>query len=136
MVAAILTGALGGCGSPSDPAATPASDSSSSSSTKSPATSTPPSAAAVDGTIVDIDIAGGIVTPTNGQAQGTVGKPIVLKVDSDVSDSLHVHAVPEHTFQVEPRPGQQFEFTVDVPGQVDIELHDLNRTVVTIQVRP
>ena len=85
---------------------------------------------------MDINIAGGVVAPTNGQAQGKVGKPIVLKVGSDVSDSLHVHSVPEHTFQVEPRPDQEFEFTVDVPGQVDIELHDLNRTVVTIQVRP
>ena len=136
MAAAILAGALGGCGSPSDPAETSASDSSSSASTESPAVSTTASAEADDGTIVDINIAGGIVTPTNGEAQGKVGEPIVLKVGSDVADSLHVHSVPEHTFQVEPRPGQQFEFTVDVPGQVDIELHDLNRTVVTIQVRP
>lgn len=86
--------------------------------------------------MVNIDIAGGAVTPTNGQAQGSVDKPVILRVSSDVSDQLHVHSVPEHTFQVEPRPAQEFEFTVDVPGQVDIELHDLNRTVVTVQVRP
>lgn len=134
--AAILAGALVGCGSPSAPSETSASEPSSLATTESPAASTTSSAEADDGTIVDINIAGGIATPTNGQAQGKVGKPIVLKVDSDVSDSLHVHSVPEHTFQVEPRPDQQFEFTVDVPGQVDIELHDLNRTVVTIQVRP
>lgn len=60
----------------------------------------------------------------------------MLQVTSDVADQLHVHSVPEHTFNIEPRPDQTFEFTVDVPGQVDIELHDLNRTVVTIQVRP
>lgn len=141
MTAAVLAGALVGCGSANSPSATTAAESASgaasgSPSASAPATSTTPSAEAVDGTIVDINIAGGIVTPTNGEAQGTVGKPIVLKVDSDVSDSLHVHSVPEHTFQVEPRPDQQFEFAVDVPGQVDIELHDLNRTVVTIQVRP
>ncbi|MDV3131361.1 hypothetical protein [Mycobacterium sp. 29Ha] len=141
VTAAILAGTLVGCGSSNSPSGTTASQSaagaaSGSPSASAPATSTTPSAEANEGTIVDINIAGGIVTPTNGQAQGNVGKPIVLKVDSDVSDSLHVHSVPEHTFQVEPRPDQQFEFTVDVPGQVDIELHDLNRTVVTIQVRP
>lgn len=141
MTAAILAGALVGCGSSNSPSGTTAAESASvaasgSPSASAPATSTTPSAETVNGTIVDINIAGGIVTPTNGQAQGTVGKPIVLKVDSDVADSLHVHSVPEHTFQVEPRPDQQFDFTVDVPGQVDIELHDLNRTVVTIQVRP
>ncbi len=86
--------------------------------------------------MVEVLIAGGTVTPTNGQAQATVGKPIVLQVTSDVADQLHVHSIPEHTFNIEPRPDQSFEFTVDVPGQVDIELHDLNHTVVTIQVRP
>ncbi|MGP4058814.1 MULTISPECIES: hypothetical protein [Mycolicibacterium] len=102
--------------------------------TEPPRTEQPPPA--TDGTVVEVLIAGGTVTPTNGQAQATVGKPIVLQVTSDVADQLHVHSVPEHTFNVEPRPDQTFEFTVDVPGQVDIELHDLNRSVVTIQVRP
>ncbi|WP_275571258.1 hypothetical protein [Mycolicibacterium vanbaalenii] len=97
---------------------------------------TEPAPPATDGTVVEVLIAGGTVTPTNGQAQATVGKPIVLQVTSDVADQLHVHSIPEHTFNIEPRPDQSFEFTVDVPGQVDIELHDLNHTVVTIQVRP
>lgn len=92
--------------------------------------------AEVDGTVVDISIGGRAVTPTNAQAEATVGKPIVLKVSSDAKDQLHVHSVPERTFQIEARPDQAFEFTVDVAGQVDVELHDLNRTVVTIQVRP
>ena len=88
------------------------------------------------GTVVDINIAAGTVTPTNGEAQAKLNQPIVLKVNSDVSDQLHVHSVPEYTFQVEARANQTFEFTVEVPGQVDVELHDLNRKVVTIQVRP
>lgn len=142
-VTAILAGALVGCGSDADSSKTTASSSSASIGTNSSAPAPAPAPAsggspsvADDATVVEINIAAGAVTPTNGQAQGKVGKPIVLKVGSDVPDSLHVHSVPEHTFQVEPRPDQQFEFTVDVPGQVDIELHDLNRTVVTVQVRP
>jgi hypothetical protein len=31
---------------------------------------------------------------------------------------------------------QTFQFSVDVPGNVDVELHHLDRTVATIQVRP
>ena len=139
MTAAVVCVWVVGCGSPAAP-----SDSSAANSATSDAGTAPPAASASaappsvanDATVVDVSIAGGVVTPTNGQAQGRVGNPIVLKVGSDVPDSLHVHSVPEHTFQVEARPDQQFEFTVDVPGQVDIELHDLNRTVVTIQVRP
>jgi len=140
IVAAMLGAAVVGCGSGAAPSTPLTSESSMPATSGSPAASasvptTPPSRT-VDATVVDIEIAGGAVTPTNGQVQGNVGKPIVLAVSSDVADSLHVHSVPEHTFQVEPRPDQEFEFTVDVPGQVDIELHDLNRTVVTIQVRP
>lgn len=133
---AVVSVAIAGC----DSLTTTTSESSSASSTVASETTSPPRSSAPapanDATVVDINIASGAVTPTNGQVQGTVGKPIVLNVSSDVADQLHVHSVPENTFQVEPRPGQQFQFTVDVPGQVDIELHDLNRTVVTVQVRP
>lgn len=130
---AILAVALTGCGSPTEPSGTTTSITATPSAASAPMRSPSPSDNA---TVIDIAITGGVATPTNGQAQASVGKPIVLAVISDVADQLHVHSVPEHTFQVEPRADQRFEFTVDVPGQVDIELHDLNRTVVTVQVRP
>ncbi|WP_197376346.1 hypothetical protein [Mycolicibacterium baixiangningiae] len=85
---------------------------------------------------IDISIEGGTVTPTNARLQGKVGQPIVLRVNSDVADELHVHSVPEHTFAVEPKPGQQFQFTVDVPGNVDIELHNLHLVIAGVQVQP
>ncbi|WP_422749981.1 hypothetical protein ACN27E_19055 [Mycobacterium sp. WMMD1722] len=84
---------------------------------------------------IDVDIAGGQVTPTNAQLQGKVGEPIILQVTSDVADELHVHSVPDHTFPVEAKPNQRFQFTADVPGNVEIELHDLNRVVASVQVR-
>jgi hypothetical protein len=33
------------------------------------------------------------------------------------------------------KPDQTFQFSVDVPGQVEVELHKLDRTVATIQVQ-
>lgn len=104
-------------------------------SSQGPATA---SAAAEDtaSTVINVGIAGGVVTPTNGQAQAVAGRPIVLMIDSDVADQLHVHSVPEYTFDIQAGSGQKFEFTVDVPGRVDVELHDLDRTVLTIEVRP
>jgi hypothetical protein len=95
-----------------------------------------PAAAAEVGPVLDITIAGGSVTPTNGELEARVGMPITLMVTSDVADELHVHAVPEHTFDVLPAAGQSFQFTVEVPGRVEVELHEAHRTVVTIQVRP
>lgn len=88
-----------------------------------------------DQLIIDVTIEGGEVTPTNERFSGRVGEPIRIRVNSDAADELHVHSIPEHTFRVEPRAGQTFEFTVDVPGQVEIELHELHRTIATVQVR-
>ena len=125
--------AVAGCGSP--PAAPPAvSASESTAAATSSATEPAPSPAA--GPVVDVTIAGGTVTPTNAEVDARVGQPIVLEVSSDATDSLHVHSVPERVFDVQPRAGQRFEFTVDIPGRVDVELHDLNRTVVTFAVTP
>ncbi|GAB7067581.1 hypothetical protein H7J06_14795 [Mycobacterium hodleri] len=85
--------------------------------------------------VVDVTIKDGKVTPTNEQLQAKVGDPIVVRVDSDAADQLHVHSNPEHTFAVEPKSGQSFQFTVTVPGKVDVELHELNRTIASIAVQ-
>jgi hypothetical protein len=85
---------------------------------------------------VDITILRGNVTPTNEALKATVGQQIVFRVNSDAADELHVHSVPDHTFTVEQRAGQTFQFSTDVPGRVDVELHHLDRTVATIQVEP
>ena len=103
-------------------------------SAQSPATASSTSAEA--GTIIDVTIANGAVTPTNAEVQAVTGQPIVLQVSSDAADSLHVHSVPEHVFDIAAGLGQRFEFTVDIPGRVAVELHDLHVTVVTIEVRP
>lgn len=130
MVAAVV---VAGCGS--GPATTAGPSPGAPTGTATPfVAAAPPSSAA--GPVVPIVIAAGAVTPTNAEAEATVGQPIVLDVSSDAVDSIHVHSVPARVFEVQPRPGQRFEFTVDVPGRVDVELHDLNRTVVTIAVTP
>jgi hypothetical protein len=85
--------------------------------------------------VIDVTIKDGQVTPTNAQVQSKVGEPIVVQVTSDAADQLHVHSNPEHTFNVEPKQSQSFQFTVSVPGRVDVELHHLNKTVATITVQ-
>ena len=85
--------------------------------------------------VVDVTIEGGEVTPVNEQLRAAVGQPIVIKVDSDSTDELHVHSTPEHNFDIGVGTGQSFQFTVDMPGRVDLELHQLHKTVATIQVR-
>ena len=129
-VLAILMFALvmAGCGSAATPGGGEA--------TTSTTLATVPAAPAAPETVIRIDLAGGNVTPTNAELQAKVKEPIELRVNSDAADKLHVHSVPEHTFAVKPEPNQTFTFTVDVPGRVEVELHELGRTVAIIQVRP
>ncbi|WP_006242383.1 hypothetical protein [Mycolicibacterium tusciae] len=128
ITAAFLTTACGGSESPSGTEATP------SASTVDPSDMTDQQAPP-DRLVLDVKIAGGNVTPTNAQFTATVNEPIVIRVDSDAVDELHVHSNPEHSYQIENKPGQSFQFTVAVPGKVDVELHELNKTVATITVR-
>jgi heme/copper-type cytochrome/quinol oxidase subunit 2 len=92
-----------------------------------------PPAAGLD---VNVTIANRQVTPTNVTLQAKVKQPITFHVTSDATDELHVHSVPDHRFQLAAAPNQTFQFSVDVPGSVEVELHHLNRTIATIQVQP
>lgn len=85
--------------------------------------------------VVDVTIKDGKVNPTNEQLKAALEEPIVIRVNSDATDELHVHSTPDHTFNVDAKPMQSFQFSVDVPGRVDVELHKLNQTIATIQVQ-
>ncbi|CAG6997264.1 hypothetical protein PICSAR14_03114 [Mycobacterium avium subsp. paratuberculosis] len=74
--------------------------------------------------VIDVTIAQGQVTPTNATLQAKVHQQITLHVTSDATDELHVHSTPDH------------KFAVDVPGNVAVELHHLDRTIATIQIQP
>lgn len=126
--AALLTAGCGGDGGRGDTQAAP------SASTVNPSDMTDQQAPP-ERLVVDVKIAGGNVTPTNAQLEATVNEPIVFRVDSDAVDELHVHSNPEHSYKIEAKPGQSFQFNVAVPGKVDVELHELNKTVATITVR-
>jgi hypothetical protein len=129
--AALITA---GCGGSTSSDSAPGSASSSQPSTVSPSDMSnqqaPPNRL-----VIDVTIKGGNVTPTNEQLQAGLKEQIVVRVNSDAADELHVHSTPEHSFNVEAKPMQSFQFTVDVPGKVDVELHKLNKTIATIQVQ-
>lgn len=130
----VLAALAAGCSSKTATEPAPAASGASSVSETSSAASTS-AAPAVSGLAIPVMIMGGVVTPDNGEYEATVGEPITLNVDSDVADALHVHSVPEHEFAVKPATGQNFTFTVTVPGTVVIELHSIDKTVATLTVR-
>jgi hypothetical protein len=129
--AALITA---GCGGSNSSDSAPGSSSSSQLSSVSPSdmsnVQAPPTQL-----VIDVIIKGGDVTPTNEQLKAGVKEPIVVHVDSDAADELHVHSTPEHSFNVQAKQMQSFQFTVDAPGKVDVELHKLHKTIATIQVQ-
>jgi plastocyanin len=90
-----------------------------------------------DAVEIEIEIENGRVTPSGKRVDVQVGERIRFKVDSDVADELHVHSTPEHTFAVQPcDDDEEFEFTLNQPGVVDVELHELGDVIVSIAARP
>ena len=94
----------------------------------------PPPSKPVD---IHVKIANGEVTPAGRRVDVTIGQPIRLVVDSDSADELHVHSSPEHEFEVPAGAhGKVYTFTLDKPGVVEVELHELDEVVVSIAARP
>ena len=139
---------LGGCGGDdgsteaaepaSTSASTPASTPTSSEAPTSEPSEEPSDEPSDDGAVeIEIEIEDGSVSPTGKQVPANVGDKIALLVESDSAEELHVHTAPEeHEFAVEPGKDQRFGFTVEQPGQFDVELHESGALVAQLVVRP
>ncbi len=88
------------------------------------------------GTVVEIAIEDGRVTPQGERVEVEAGTPVTLAVTSDADEEIHVHSDPEHTYQVGPGDSIEKTFTLDTPGQVAVEAHHLDVTIVQLVVRP
>ncbi len=123
IIGAVAVVALAGCGSD---ATVPSGDGTPASTQSAP----------IDQAVtVEVTIKDGKVAPKGKRVEVAVDQPIQLRVTSDVPEELHVHSEPEHEFEVKAAADQTFTFRVDVPGQVAVELHQLNVTVVQLVVR-
>jgi plastocyanin len=86
--------------------------------------------------VVDIAIRDGEVTPQGDRVEVKVGQRVTLHITSDAHETIHVHSEPEQEFEVRDGDDVEKSFTIDVPGQVAIEAHDLDATIVQLVVRP
>ncbi|MFC5675866.1 hypothetical protein [Aeromicrobium endophyticum] len=84
---------------------------------------------------VTITIKDGEVTPRGERVEVKKGQRITLLVTSDADEEIHVHSDPEHTYQVKAGGSIEKSFTIDTPGQVAVEAHHLDATIVQLVVR-
>ena len=84
---------------------------------------------------VAITIKDGKVSPRGERIDVEKGQKITLLVTSDADEEIHVHSDPEHTYQVRAGGSIEKSFTIDTPGQVAVEAHHLDATIVQLVVR-
>ena len=95
-----------------------------------------PSDDASEAVVVDIAVKDGKVTPQGDRVDMKVGQKVTLHIASDAHETIHVHSEPEHEFEIEPGDDIEKSFTIDTPGQIAVEAHHLDATIVQLVVRP
>lgn len=86
--------------------------------------------------VVDVSIKDDNVKHQGKRVEVKVGQPVTLRVTSDSEDEIHVHSDPENEYGISPGPARDFTFRIDTPGQVAVESHHLEVTIVQLVVRP
>ncbi|HET9257031.1 MAG TPA: hypothetical protein VFO16_17790 [Pseudonocardiaceae bacterium] len=122
---AVAIGALGGCGggTPAAPGSGPAGSSAGS----APA----PSAPTVR--TITVTVRGGKPSGETGRIQLPLGTPVLLAVNSDVADELHVHGY-DRKAKIPAGATGSVAFTASTPGVFEVELENSKLTLLQLQV--
>ena len=139
-LAALVTAGLllaGGCGDDDPPEADDPAPSPSATTTPptSEPTTTPTPSPEPDGQVIEITIEGDSVTPNGDRVEVKAGEPIELHMTADQPGELHVHSSPEQELAYDAGTST-LTLTIDQPGIVEVESHDLGKVIVQLEVRP
>jgi len=88
------------------------------------------------GPTVDIVVKDGKVTPQGKRLKVKAGQSVTLHITSDADEEIHVHSDPEHEYEVKAGDDVTESFTLKTPGQVAVEAHHLDVTIVQLVVTP
>lgn len=94
----------------------------------------PPASANTDPVSVDVTIEGGEVSPNGERVDVEAGQPLEIVVKADEPGELHVHANPEQELTYGAGT-TTLKLTLEEPGVVDVEVHDLEVVVLQLEVR-
>ena len=96
-------------------------------------TGSAPASGGGDTATVEITFSDGSVTPNGERVQVDAGQPVELVVKADEPGELHVHSTPEK--ELEYGAGTTtLKLTLDQPGVVDVESHELEVVIVQLEV--
>ena len=115
LVASVLLVVLAGCGTAEKAQTSVSSDNS-------------------DSVTIDITIKNKDVQPSGSKIEVKAGKPVHLRIESDMDGELHVHSSPEQQIPFSKGMTEK-TLTIAQPGLVDVEIHSLDKLVVQLEVK-
>jgi FtsP/CotA-like multicopper oxidase with cupredoxin domain len=137
LLVAVLALAAAGCAGKSAPSTTATTSAPAPSPSSSAASSAPagpsPTAAGVDQTVA-ITYAGGKVSGVPTTVKVKLGSTVALVVTSDVADEVHFHGY-DKSANVAKGGTVRIVFTATLPGRFEVELENLKRRLVLLQVQ-
>ena len=89
-----------------------------------------------DAVTIDITISDGKVSPSGKKIDLAIGEKVILKVRSDVDDSIHAHGAGEG-YELAVKAGKQAtgSFVAGDPGRFVVEAHELEKVIAILNVR-
>ena len=120
-------------GKPADSAAAPSSSSGSAASSGSASSSTSGAQPAGTEKKIEVTFAHGKAGGDTGRVPVALGTSVTLVVTSDVADEVHLHG---YDIEKELSPGEPatLQFTADVAGVFEVELHHAGTVLLRLQV--
>ncbi|GEP39502.1 hypothetical protein NPS01_31650 [Nocardioides psychrotolerans] len=82
---------------------------------------------------IEITFEDGTVTPNGERVEVGAGQPVDLVVKADEPGEIHVHSEPEQQFEYAAGT-TTLKLTIDQPGVVEVESHDLEQVIVQLEV--
>ncbi len=96
--------------------------------------STGSSSTTSDSSLIEVTISGDSVTPNGERVEIAKGQDVTLEVTADEAGEIHVHANPEQELEYDAGSTTLTITGLDQPGIVEVESHDLEKTIVQLEV--
>ena len=87
------------------------------------------------GTVIEVTISGGSVTPNGDRVKVELGHDVTLRVTADEAGELHVHTVPDQVLAYAAGTTDLVITHLDQPGVFEVGSHTLDELIVLLQVR-
>ncbi len=82
---------------------------------------------------IKVEFKDGTVTPNGETVEVATGQEVTLEVSADEAGEIHVHSSPEQELAYDAGDSTH-TITIDTPGTVDVESHDLDQVIVQLRV--